>query len=130
MENKISCILNDMSDVLSISQMRKLQTVLMDRLVENFTEKTEARSNYEYMDMFIAAKNIEGCSIRTMEYYKATISNMFKIINVPIRQMTTEDLKNEGYLNDNYKDAKTNQPICKTISINKGDTTANITDGC
>lgn len=93
MENKINSILNDMSEVLNVQQLKKLQIVLLDRLVDERTEKIEKISNIEYLDMFIAAKSIEGCSQRTIEYYRSTIMNMLKSIDVPIRKITTEILR-------------------------------------
>ncbi len=59
MENTIYNILNDMSEVLNIQQMRVLQEVLIKRLQKG--------DNLEYLDMFVAAKKIEGCSERTIE---------------------------------------------------------------
>lgn len=93
MENEIYDILNDMSEVLNIQQMRVLQEVLIKRLQNRSTVEVEALSNYEYLNMFVAAKSVEGCSDRTIAYYKSTISNMIKKINVPIRQITTEILR-------------------------------------
>lgn len=110
MQNKIGYILDDMSEYLSVEQMRTLQKVLMDRLVDGFTEKVESMSNYEYLDMFIASKNIEGCSIRTTDYYRSTIENMFRLVNIPVRQIKTEDLRK--YLTE-YQ--KTNN--CSKITI-------------
>lgn len=43
--------------------------------------------------MFISAKRIEGCSERTLAYYKATIEHMLSIIVAPLRQVQTDDLR-------------------------------------
>ena len=43
--------------------------------------------------MFISAKRIEGCSERTLAYYKATIEHMLSIIDTPLRQVQTDDLR-------------------------------------
>ena len=43
--------------------------------------------------MFISAKRIEGCSERTLAYYKATIEHMLSIIITPLRQVQTDDLR-------------------------------------
>ena len=93
MQNIIFNILNDMSEVLNIQQMRLLQECLIKRLQDNEVQEEKALDNMEYLNMFISAKCIEGCSERTIEYYKVTILNMFKVINLPIRQITTEDLR-------------------------------------
>ena len=91
MENQIYNIINDMSDVLDIAQMKKLQEVLITRLTASYSE-SEKNDNISYMDMFLTAKQIEGCSERTIEYYKSTIKTMLEKIDVPIRRMTTEVL--------------------------------------
>lgn len=93
MENEIYNILNDMSDSLNIQQMRLLQEVLIRRLQKTKSIEVEETGNFECLEMFIAAKSIEGCSERTLEYYKSTIYNMLTKINRPIRQITTEILR-------------------------------------
>lgn len=98
MKNAIYYILNDMSETLSIQQMKLLQESLIRRLQENELVEEKDINNEKYLEMFIAAKRIEGCSERTLEYYKATILNMLREISVPIRQITTEDLRT--YLTD------------------------------
>ena len=45
------------------------------------------------MDMFISAKRIEGCSERTLSYYKTTIEHMLSIIVTPLRQIQTDELR-------------------------------------
>ena len=92
MDNQIYNILTDMSDVLSIAQMKKLQEVLLSRLGEDSVEKVEI-DNISYLDMFIAAKRIEGCSERTIEYYRSTIRTMLEAIDAPVRKMNTEMLR-------------------------------------
>jgi integrase/recombinase XerD len=92
MKSPIYTILNDMMDILNISQMKRLQEVLIKRLNET-DELIESIDNYGYLEMFLAAKSIEGCSERTRSYYRSTIVNMLETINLPIRKMTTEILR-------------------------------------
>lgn len=93
MQNTIYNILNDMSEILSIQQMRALQETLIRRLQSSETVTEQTTDNLEYLDMFVAAKRIEGCSERTIEYYRVTINNLFKAISIPVRQITTDDLR-------------------------------------
>lgn len=92
MQNQIYNILNDMSESLNITQMKQLQEVLLKRLQET-DEPIETSGNQEYLEMFLAAKRIEGCSERTISYYRSTISNMLMTIDLPIRKMMTENLR-------------------------------------
>lgn len=57
---------------------------------------TAGGTSYDYLEMFIAAKKIEGCSDRTVTYYKATVEHLLKSIDTPIRKMTTDEIR--GYL--------------------------------
>ena len=72
MEDKIVTILNEMAEYLNVSQMKKLQEIMLKTFAENSPEKKEL-SNSEYVKMFLDAKKIEGCSDRTIEYYQKTI---------------------------------------------------------
>lgn len=92
MQNQIYNILNDMAEILNITQMKQLQEVLLKRLNDN-DEITEITNNQEYLEMFLAAKRIEGCSERTITYYKSTILNMLMSIDLPIRKMMTENIR-------------------------------------
>ena len=60
MEEKIVLIINKMADYLNVSQMKKLQEVLLQTFSENSISKEET-SNDEYLRMFLDAKKIEGC---------------------------------------------------------------------
>lgn len=93
MENAIYNILNDMSEVLNIQQMRLLQETLIKRLNDGQSVEKQVFHNDEYLEMFVAAKRIEGCSERTIEYYQSTIKTMLEKINIPVRQITTDTLR-------------------------------------
>lgn len=92
MEEKLVKILNEMAEYLSISQMKKLQEVLLKNLQEP-EEVISESTNYDYLDMFIAAKKIEGCSDRTVTYYKSTVEHLLKSIDTPIRKITTDEIR-------------------------------------
>lgn len=89
MQNQIYYILNDMAEYLTISQMKHLQETLIKRLEESY-EEVEIIQNQDYVDMFLSAKQIEGCSERTISYYRSTLLKMFEIIELSIRRITTE----------------------------------------
>ena len=97
MDNQIYNILNDMSDHLNVSQMKKLQEVLIRRL-EDAREETETITNTAYLEMFLTAKRIEGCSDRTIRYYRVTVEGLLQKIDTPLRKMTTEMIRE--YLSD------------------------------
>jgi len=92
MQQLINDILQDMSEVLSAKELYALQIVLQKKL-NTQNNQTYPYTNIEYMDMFISAKRIEGCSERTLAYYKVTIEHMLSIIVKPLRQVQTDDLR-------------------------------------
>ena len=100
MEEKLVKIVNEMAEYLNISQLKKLQEVLIKQLAENEPSKEDI-SNNEYMCLFLDAKQIEGCSARTVQYYRVTLEHLLKYLNIPIQKMTTDDIR--GYLVDYQK---------------------------
>ena len=100
MKHQIDNILNEMSEFLNVMQMKKLQKVLVLYLDES-RQTEEETTNQEYLDMFLTAKQIEGCSARTIQYYRVTVEHMLKKIEIPLRQVNTEDVRK--YLIDYQK---------------------------
>lgn len=92
MEEKLVNILNEMADYLNISQMKKLQEVLIDNLCHEKAQR-EQTSNEEYLRLFLDAKRIEGCSCRTIHYYEVTVNHMLRHLDTPIRKMTTDEIR-------------------------------------
>lgn len=102
-----------MASILNNEQKEKLKEVLLytfynievtgikDELVEDTTD---------YAKMFIAAKRIEGCSERTLNYYETTIKTMIDKLSKKVNSIETEDLRN--YLSE-YQ-AKNN---CSKVTI-------------
>lgn len=100
MEEKLVRILNEMAEILNIAQLKKLQEVLLKHLTENEAKQQEI-DNAEYVKLFLDAKKIEGCSDRTLKYYRVTVEHMLKQILSPIRKITTEEIR--AYLVDYQK---------------------------
>ena len=50
-------------------------------------------SNDEFLKMFLAAKRIEGCSDRTINYYEATVMYLLSQIEINVRKITTEEIR-------------------------------------
>lgn len=109
MEDKIVKILNEMSDYLSITQMKKLQEVILKTFSENTASKVEI-PNEDFLKMFLDAKKIEGCSDRTLQYYKVTVEHLLSQIKTFVRKITTEEIR--AYLADYQKNSK-----CSNVTI-------------
>lgn len=112
-EKVIKEIEQKMASILNNEQKEKLKEVLLytfynievtsikDELVEDTTD---------YSKIFIAAKRIEGCSERTLNYYETTIKTMIEKLSKKVNSIETEDLRN--YLSE-YQ-AKNN---CSKVTI-------------
>lgn len=92
MEDTIKYILVDMDEYLTANQSQKLQRVLVTRLIKQ-VKTISNLSNNNYLSMFLNAKKIEGCSERTLAYYKTTVEKLLDDVNDPIRKVTTDDVR-------------------------------------
>lgn len=92
MKEKIVNVINEMAEDLSVSQLKRLQEVLVKEFSENNTEK-KSITNDEYLSRFIEAKRIEGCSERTIAYYKTTAEKFLAHVEEPLRRVSTEAVR-------------------------------------
>ena len=92
MEEKIVNVLNQMAEFLNISQMKKLQEVLFNAFAVEKIEKQKLQ-NSDYLELFLDAKRIEGCSTRTIRYYQTSIQHMLSKITDPVRKISTECIR-------------------------------------
>ena len=115
MEERFVNILNEMAEYLNVSQMKKLQEVLLKNLSPEPTKRAET-SNEEFLKLFLAAKKIEGCSDRTIQYYRTTVEHLLRRIATPIRKMTTEEIR--SYLVDYQEDGHCSKVTVDNIRRN------------
>lgn len=93
-------ILQGMLGTLNNAQMKRLQLVLettLDRYFENDDAQDTSQMdevNKKMLDAFIDAKRIEGCSEKSLRYYKNTIDKMIASINKRIQEIETDDIRN------------------------------------
>lgn len=92
MEEKIVKVLNEMSEYLTIAQMKKLQEVIIEAFAENQPDKRNI-TNQEFLKLFLDAKRVEGCSDRTIKYYKSTIEHLMVNVKTSVRKITTEEMR-------------------------------------
>lgn len=96
-----------MCAVLNNAQNKKLHEVLTHCLFEvTILEKKqnyniEKIQNEQLLENFLAAKHVEGCSERSIKYYKATLKKAIITLQKPFNQIVTEDLRK--YLSDYQK---------------------------
>lgn len=99
----ISDIERDMVKFLDNKQLEALHTVLCAHLnlhdKDLNLKKIDEADSASLLDKFLEAKRVEGCSLRTLEFYAATLKKIFRSIDKDLREITTEDLR--AYL-DSY----------------------------
>lgn len=93
-------VVQGMLPFLDNAQLEELQYVLRQALqgktvVENDPMDDEQRGieNKRLIDLFIAAKRVEGCSEKSLKYYSVTISMMLQEVGKEIRHILTDDLR-------------------------------------
>lgn len=112
-ENIIAAIVAGMQRDLNCQQVARLRAVLNEELQdvdikERATdERQKLKENAELLKCFLAAKRIEGCSEKTLAYYKQTIEKMLLKVAAAIPHITTNDIRQ--YLTDYQNDNKSSK---------------------
>ena len=70
------------------SQMKQLHAVLSACIQETCTQR-----DADYIQLFLAAKRVEGCSEKTIRYYDSTLRAVLSTIRKNVLQITTDDLR-------------------------------------
>lgn len=116
-DNLINEIEQAMLNVLDNEQLSLLRKVL-DYTFRNVcvteikTENTE-ESNSALVVSFLSSKSVEGCSEKTIAYYRSTLNNALTKIGKKISHVTTDDLRN--YLNDYQKESNASKVTVDNI---------------
>lgn len=84
-------IIQEMLRVLDNSQLLQLKQVLKQKLGK--TSKHSEIKNEAYISDYLAAKQVEGCSDKTIKYYRATLIMMTSSLKKNVLRITTEDLR-------------------------------------
>lgn len=97
-DGKTKEILQQMMPYLDNAQMAQLKKVLEHTLwnctiTESVQSSDGTNENTTRVEMFLAAKRVEGCSEKSLAYYKATIEAALGTIDKDIRHIETEDLR-------------------------------------
>ncbi len=92
----IKDIIQRMLPYLNKTQNEKLKEALNCILinydvVEN--RKCEKTLEQNFVELFLSAKRVEGCSAKSLTYYKATIETMFNDIQKDVKQIVTDDIR-------------------------------------
>ena len=116
-EKIISEIIREMISSLNNEQLSKLKTTLEIYLynvsIEAKQEADTEKKEVEYLEVFLSAKRIEGCSEKTLIYYKNTIQQMLDSIGKSVCTIVTEDLRT--YLAEYQKEKQSSKVTIDNI---------------
>lgn len=88
MEALIEAVLVEMQPILSPFQFKRLVEAL--RRSEGVCQPVD---NGDLLELFLTAKEVEGCSPKTIAYYEATLQNMESWLSKPIAHVSSDDLR-------------------------------------
>ena len=92
-ETVINAVLSEMQSLLDPHQLKHLAIALRRALGPE-----QAEPGQDLLALFLTAKEVEGCSPKTIAYYEATLQHMNTTLAKPYTQVESDDLRR--YLND------------------------------
>nr|WP_295589663.1 site-specific tyrosine recombinase/integron integrase [uncultured Methanobrevibacter sp.] len=113
----ISKIQNQMKPYLNQGQYLKLTNSLLNSLQDiDIIDKNNELSeidNFKLLNLFLSAKQVEGCSDKTITYYKSTIEKMLMKIKKQVYNINTDDLRK--YLFDHKNEKQSSKTTIDNI---------------
>lgn len=101
-EDLVTEITREMLPYLDNAQLIRLQQVLCKNLkvasLDSHTSTEDERTNEELLAAFISAKQVEGCSKKTLRYYETTLLKLLSTASIHATRMKTDDLR--SYLSE------------------------------
>lgn len=110
-QNLINDVIQEMLPYMNNSQIEKLQSVLQHLLFSYEISKNSANNDeieQDYVQLFLSAKRIEGCSEKSIKYYGTTINLMVEEIGKNVKHIKTDDIRT--YLS-NYQTKKNSSKV-------------------
>ena len=77
---------------LQLTQTLKKELQHIELTPQNHNNTT-ILNNQTLLQLFLSAKQVEGCSKKTIEYYQKTIEKMLKTLNKKIENIQTQDMR-------------------------------------
>lgn len=92
-------IMAQMASTLNFQQMQMLGKVLHQNLykveitIKGDQNEFKKENNSSLLGQFISSKKVEGCSEKSLKYYRSTIETLFEKLNKEITHISTNDLR-------------------------------------
>jgi len=95
-QNLIEYVFDAMKDVIvreKESEAKFIINNLLDKFIYLGDENNNPKNNNDALSLFLSSKSVEGCSERTIKYYKTTLILMFNRLNKLYYLVQTEDIR-------------------------------------
>ena len=95
-QNLMNEVIQGMLPFLNNAQSEKLKEVMQYALFNYEVVENESRkglSEQNLVELFLAAKRIEGCSEKSLKYYESTIMAMLDELQIEVKQIVTDDIR-------------------------------------
>lgn len=81
------------------TQMRRLHDALIECFIEQTVERHKHLGNTELLEAFLDAKRLEGCSGRSLKYYRSTLVRFVSTLDSSLMLTTAEQIRSylSGY---------------------------------
>lgn len=111
-------IVQGMLPCLNNAQMAQLQRVLEKvfcnvEVTSNNNVEQDLQTNEKLIELFLSAKRVEGCSEKSLKYYKSTIETMLDALKKNVQEVVTDDLR--MYLTDYQKNKQSSRVTIDNI---------------
>lgn len=101
-ETLLEHIHKNLSQSISEEQWSKLKPGIWRALcsyeITPLKEANITEDNLSYLDMYLSAKHIEGCSEKTLHHYKLIIERLLKSVDHGIAEITTAAMSRKSIL--------------------------------
>lgn len=91
-QDVIKDVVQEMLPFLDNAQAEKLKATLTSVLAK-YAGNIETTGDKDYVELFLAAKRIEGCSEKSLKYYEKTICAMLDKLDKDANHITTDDIR-------------------------------------
>ena len=95
----LQAVVDGMKSTLSVLQLEQLRGVL-DSVLAGYevtpmptSDEVRNKENAELLDVFLSAKRIEGCSEKSMHYYKSSVEKLVSAAQKDVREINTNDIR-------------------------------------
>lgn len=115
-QDLIKDIIQGMLPYLNNAQNEKLREVLQYTLANYDVIEGQQKvqtSEKNFVELFLSAKRIEGCSEKSLKYYRATIEAMLEKVEKEVKHIVTDDIRE--YLTDYQKNKNTSKVTIDNI---------------